>query len=44
MTLNTESGLDGEYVPSPVARVRNQVEDYEASGGVEGERWRAGRW
>ena len=36
MTLNTESGLDGEYVPSPVARVRNQVEDYEASGGVEG--------
>ena len=41
MTLNTESGLDGEYVPSLVARVREQVEDYEASGGVEG---RAGRW
>src|SRR5580704_7484732 len=36
MTLNTESGLDGEYVPSPVARVRKQVADYEASGGVEG--------
>ena len=36
MTLNVESGLDGEYVPSPVARVRKQVEDYEASGGVEG--------
>jgi F420H(2)-dependent quinone reductase len=36
MTLNTESGLDGEYVPSPVPRVRNQVADYEASGGVEG--------
>ena len=36
MTLNTGSGLDGEYVPSPVARVRKQVEDYEVSGGVEG--------
>ena len=36
MTLNTETGLDGEYVPSPVARVRTQVEDYEASGGVDG--------
>jgi F420H(2)-dependent quinone reductase len=36
MTLNIESGLDGEYVPSPVERVRKQVEDYEASGGVEG--------
>ena len=36
MILNTESGHDGEYVPSPVARVRKQVEDYEASGGVEG--------
>jgi deazaflavin-dependent oxidoreductase (nitroreductase family) len=33
---NTESGLDGEYVPSPVARVRKQVADYEASGGVKG--------
>src|SRR6202158_5613958 len=36
MTLNTETGLDGPYVPSPVARVRNQVADYEATGGVEG--------
>ena len=36
MTLNTESGLNGEYVPSPVPRVRNQVAAYEASGGVEG--------
>jgi deazaflavin-dependent oxidoreductase (nitroreductase family) len=36
MTLTTESGLDGEYVPSPVERVRKQVADYEASGGVEG--------
>jgi len=36
MTLQIESGLDGEYVPSPVARVRKQVADYEASGGVEG--------
>jgi hypothetical protein len=34
MTLNTESGLDAEYVPSPVQRVRNQVAAYEASGGV----------
>jgi F420H(2)-dependent quinone reductase len=36
MTLNIESGLDAEYVPSPVERVRKQVEDYEASGGVDG--------
>ena len=36
MTVNTESGLDGEYMPSPVQRVRKQVEDYESSGGVEG--------
>src|SRR5246500_5161069 len=36
MTLNIEGGLDAEYVPSPVERVRKQVEDYEASGGVEG--------
>ncbi|MCW2649249.1 MAG: deazaflavin-dependent nitroreductase family protein [Mycobacterium sp.] len=36
MTLTTESGLDGEYVPSPVERVRKQVADYEAGGGVEG--------
>jgi F420H(2)-dependent quinone reductase len=36
MTLNTDSGLDGEYVASPEQRVRKQVEDYESSGGVEG--------
>jgi F420H(2)-dependent quinone reductase len=36
MTLSTDSGLDGEYVPSPVERVRKQVADYEASGGVDG--------
>jgi F420H(2)-dependent quinone reductase len=27
MTLTVESGLDGEYVPSPVERVREQVAD-----------------
>jgi deazaflavin-dependent oxidoreductase (nitroreductase family) len=36
MALTTESGLDGEYVPSPLGRIRKQVADYEASGGVEG--------
>jgi hypothetical protein len=36
MTLTTESGLDGEYVPSPTEGVRTQVADYEASGGVKG--------
>jgi deazaflavin-dependent oxidoreductase (nitroreductase family) len=36
MTLNTGSGLDGEYVAGPEQRVRKQVEDYESSGGVEG--------
>jgi F420H(2)-dependent quinone reductase len=40
MTLNgngdNESGLDGQYVPSPSERVRVQVADYEASGGVGG--------
>ena len=36
MTLNTESGLDGGYVPSPVQRVRDQVAVYEASGGIYG--------
>src|ERR1700733_8481389 len=30
------SPLDGQYVPSPSERVRKQVADYEASGGVEG--------
>src|SRR5258708_26991344 len=42
MTLNTDSGLDGEYVASPEQRVRKQVEDYESSGGVAGAR-RGGR-
>jgi deazaflavin-dependent oxidoreductase (nitroreductase family) len=36
MTLIAESGLDGEYVPSPTESVRTQVAEYEASGGVEG--------
>ena len=36
MTLTTETGLDGEYVPSPTESVRTQVADYEASGGVKG--------
>jgi deazaflavin-dependent oxidoreductase (nitroreductase family) len=28
--------IDGEYVPSPAAWVRDQVEEYEESGGVTG--------
>jgi hypothetical protein len=36
MTLFTESGLDGQYLPSPLERVRKQVADYEASAGVQG--------
>jgi F420H(2)-dependent quinone reductase len=28
--------VDGEYVPSPAAWVRNQVEAYEGSGGTQG--------
>jgi deazaflavin-dependent oxidoreductase (nitroreductase family) len=32
----TRSGLDGQYLPSSSERVRTQVADYEASGGVEG--------
>ena len=28
--------VDGEYVPSPAAWVRNQVEAYESSGGTKG--------
>src|ERR1700733_7653925 len=40
MTLHANSdpgsGLDGQYIPSPSERVRTQVADYEASGGVEG--------
>jgi F420H(2)-dependent quinone reductase len=33
---SSPAGFDGEYVPSPDKRVREQVSDYEASGGVEG--------
>jgi deazaflavin-dependent oxidoreductase (nitroreductase family) len=39
MTPNTEradSGLDGEYVPSPLQYVRKQVAEYEATAGVHG--------
>jgi deazaflavin-dependent oxidoreductase (nitroreductase family) len=40
MTLNsdsvTASGLDGEYMPSPLERIRKQVADYEASAGTRG--------
>src|SRR4029078_13301581 len=36
MTLIAESGLDGEYVPSPTESVRTQGAEYEASGGVKG--------
>jgi deazaflavin-dependent oxidoreductase (nitroreductase family) len=36
MTLIAESSLDGEYVPSRVERIRNQVAEYEASDGREG--------
>ncbi|CAN5656449.1 nitroreductase family deazaflavin-dependent oxidoreductase [soil metagenome] len=36
MAVIEEPGLDGEYVPSPDQRVREQVSAYEASGGVEG--------
>jgi deazaflavin-dependent oxidoreductase (nitroreductase family) len=36
MTLTTERGLNGQYVPSPTESVRTQVADYETSGGVEG--------
>ena len=31
-----QSGLDGEYVPSPLQYVRKQVADYEATAGVHG--------
>jgi hypothetical protein len=36
MTEVAEPGFDGEYEPSPDARVREQVRAYEASGGTEG--------
>jgi hypothetical protein len=48
MTTNpasdTERDLDGEYVPSPLERIRKQVADYEASAGTRGERWKGRRW
>jgi hypothetical protein len=44
MTVTTENGLDGAYVPSPTESVRNQVADYEASGGVKGGTLEVGRW
>jgi deazaflavin-dependent oxidoreductase (nitroreductase family) len=36
MSESTDSGLDGEYVPSPDERVREQVSSYEATAGSEG--------
>ena len=36
MAVTCGVGLDGEYVPSPDERVREQVSAYEASDGVEG--------
>ena len=36
MALTTESGLDGEYVPSPRNASARRWPTYEASGGVEG--------
>jgi F420H(2)-dependent quinone reductase len=33
---DTESSLDGEYVPGPLERIRKQVADYEASAGTRG--------
>jgi hypothetical protein len=44
MTLIAESGLDGEYLPSPLERIRTQVAEYEASGGVEGGTLEGRRW
>jgi deazaflavin-dependent oxidoreductase (nitroreductase family) len=34
--LDIGMAIDGEYVPSPAAWVRDQVEEYEGSGGVTG--------
>ena len=36
MKLTTTSGLDGEYVPSPLERIHKQVAAYEGSGGLQG--------
>lgn len=42
MTLIPHSDLDGEYVPSPVERIRKRVAGYEASGASTAEHWKAG--
>jgi deazaflavin-dependent oxidoreductase (nitroreductase family) len=34
--LDVGMAIDGEYVPSPAAWVRDQVEEYEGSGGLTG--------
>jgi deazaflavin-dependent oxidoreductase (nitroreductase family) len=34
--LDVNMAIDGEYVPSPSAWVRDQVEEYEGSGGTAG--------
>jgi F420H(2)-dependent quinone reductase len=34
--LDMSMAIDGEYVPSPAAWVRDQVEEYEGSGGTAG--------
>jgi F420H(2)-dependent quinone reductase len=36
MVLGTHMAIDGEYVPSPAEWVRDQVEEYEGSGGTTG--------
>lgn len=36
MVLHSDMTVDGEYVPSPAAWVRDQVDEYEGSGGTKG--------
>lgn len=36
MVLSTYMAIDGEYVPSPAGWVRDQVKEYESSGGTTG--------
>jgi F420H(2)-dependent quinone reductase len=36
VVLGTYMAIDGEYVPSPAGWVRDQVEEYEGSGGTTG--------
>jgi len=36
MVLHSDMAVDGEYVPSPAAWVRDQVDEYEGSGGTKG--------